>query len=358
MIDCVDLGADVIVPHHILHAGIGGFPADHEHGHALRHRPAHEALLLVEIEDVEAVDPGREDDQRGRHHRVGGRAVLDQLIQRGLVDDLARGDRDVLAQLEGAGIGVAQLPAAQIGQQMLHPLDQIVAPRLERALKHHRIGQREIGRARRLGYRPGGEAQLLALVGGQALDPVDHLANTLSQEQISLMQQREGRVRAPARIGKTAITARQLRVALGSFTRLGAKAILPQHIFPQPEAFVPQHLLLLDIRQRHLPIPALCHRHPARGIEIGQHRLRIGQPLGLILQPHPLQLLAGLGPMLHVFHRDGTFLGATYHRRENCLGKLGLCLHRLGEGVECGLSPRSVDHSQFPPASKRTFVAA
>ncbi len=50
------------------------------------------------------------------------------------MNHLARGDRDVLAQREGLGIGVAQLPATQIAEQMFHALDQISAPRFKRAL--------------------------------------------------------------------------------------------------------------------------------------------------------------------------------------------------------------------------------
>ena len=39
-----------------------------------RHRPADEALLRVEVEHVELVDPGRHDEERALQHRVGRRA--------------------------------------------------------------------------------------------------------------------------------------------------------------------------------------------------------------------------------------------------------------------------------------------
>ena len=202
MVDGIDLGAHVIVPDDILHAGIGRFPADHEHRHALRDGPAHEALLLVQIEDVEAVDPRREDDERGFQHRVGGGRILDQLEQIRFVDDLAGCGRDVLAQCEGVGIRVAQLAAPQIGEQVLHSLDQVFPARFQRSFEHDRIGHREIRRARRFGDGARGEAQLFALVRRQPVHIVDHGERLFGKEQIGLVDQREGGMGAPARIGK------------------------------------------------------------------------------------------------------------------------------------------------------------
>jgi hypothetical protein len=64
-IDRFHLRADVVVPGDLGHRLVGRAPRDHEHGHPLLDAPAHEALLRVEVEDVEAVDPRREDQQRG-----------------------------------------------------------------------------------------------------------------------------------------------------------------------------------------------------------------------------------------------------------------------------------------------------
>ncbi len=176
------------------------------------------------------------------------------------------------------------------------------------------------------------------------------------------MQQRKGGMRAPSFVGEATVFARQLRIALGSLVRLGADTILPQHIFPQPEALVPERLLLFDMRQRHLPIPALRQRHPARGIEIGEHHLRIGQSLGLILQPHPLQLLAGLGPVLHVLDRNRPIDLSPCQRCEHSLHELTLFLERLRKRIGLGAGRwlpglRLVDHSQFPIGSKHAFAS-
>src|SRR3546814_3760112 len=61
-----DLGAHIIVERDVGHALIGGFPGDDEGRQPLLDRTADEALLRVQIEDVEAVDPGREDHDRRR----------------------------------------------------------------------------------------------------------------------------------------------------------------------------------------------------------------------------------------------------------------------------------------------------
>jgi hypothetical protein len=108
-VDRLDLGADVIVPDDVGHGLVCGLPRNHENGDPLLHRPAHEAFRRVEIEDVEAVDPWREDHQRHFQHLFGHRAVLDQLEQRRFMHDLAGGDGNIAAEFEGAVVGMGQL---------------------------------------------------------------------------------------------------------------------------------------------------------------------------------------------------------------------------------------------------------
>ena len=333
MVDRIDLRADVIVPHHVAHACIGRFPADHEHRHALFDRPAHEALLRVEVEDIEAVDPRREDHQRRFHHRVGGRRILDQLVERGFVHDLARRHRDVLAEHESAVVGVAQLPAPQVGKQVLHAAHQIVAARLQRPLHHHRVEQREIGRAGRLGDRPGGEAQLFAFLVRQALHAVDHLGNAFGEKQIGLVDQRIGRVRAPARVGEAPVRTRQVGFALGHRLPLGAEPVLSEHLLPQRHAFLHQRLLPRRIGERHLAVPVIGHAHPARRIEIGGEGLRIAQLLGLVFEPHALQLRPDFGPVLHVFGFQRRAGGRFGQRREQRPREFGRGFEHVREGI-------------------------
>ena len=333
MVDRVDLGPHVVVPDHVLHVGVGRFPADHEHGHALFDRPAHEALLRVEVEDVETVDPRREDHQRGGQHRLGCRRVLNQLVERRFMDDLAGRGRDVLAQRKCAGVGVRQLPAAQIGQQVFHPLDQVLAARLERALHHHRIEQRVVRRARRIGQRARGEAQLLAPLVRQAFSAFDHGGNPLGEEQVGLMDQRIGGMRAPPRIGEAAVATRQFGFGRSLRGGIGAEPVLAQNLLPQSDAFLHQRLLLCRIGERHLPVPVLCQLHPPRGIEEGRKRLRIGKLLGLVFEPHRLQLHPDIGPVAHVLRRNRCARGRFRHRREQRARQLGRGFEHVGEGV-------------------------
>ena len=333
MVDRVDLRAHVIVPHHVFHAGIGRFPADHEHGDALFDRPAHEAFPGVEVEDVEPVYPWREDDQRRRQHRVGRRRVLDQLVERGLVHHLARRHRDVLAQRESARVGMRQLPAPQIGEQVFHPRDEVFALRFQRAFHHHRVEQREIGRAGRIGHRPRGEPQLFALVVGQPVDPVDHFGHALGQEQIGLVDQRIGGVRAPARVGETAVAARHVGGLPGLFLPAGAQSVLRQHLLPHLHPFLPQRLLLRGIGQRHLAVPVLRQPHPPRRVHPRHQRLRIGQLLALVFQPHRLQLRPDLGPVAHFLRRQRVAPRRLGHRREQRAGEFRRRFEKVGEGV-------------------------
>src|SRR3546814_16044332 len=66
-------------------------------------RPGDEAFRGVQIEDIEAVDPRREDDEWDGENLLRRRRIVDELIAIGLVDDLARRRRDIHADLERVG---------------------------------------------------------------------------------------------------------------------------------------------------------------------------------------------------------------------------------------------------------------
>src|SRR3546814_7015154 len=57
------------------------------------------------------------------------RRIVDELIEIGLVDDLARRRRDIHADLERVGIDVGKLPARQVAQHMFQTLEQAFAAR-------------------------------------------------------------------------------------------------------------------------------------------------------------------------------------------------------------------------------------
>src|SRR3546814_8571364 len=66
----------------------------------LVHGPADEAFFGVQIEDVEAVDPRREDQERCRQHVRRGRLILDELVEPRFVDHLARRSEEHTSELQ------------------------------------------------------------------------------------------------------------------------------------------------------------------------------------------------------------------------------------------------------------------
>ena len=154
--------SDIIVERGVGDALVGRLPADHEQGDALVDAPFDEAFLGREVEDVEAVDPRREDHQRRLQHLVGRRRVLDQLVERRLLDHLAGRRRQVAPDLERARLGLRQLARRDVLEHVGEALEQILAAGLDRPLQHLRVGQREIGRAHRIDEAARREAQPLA----------------------------------------------------------------------------------------------------------------------------------------------------------------------------------------------------
>src|SRR5262249_17951287 len=71
------------------------YPRDDEYGKPLRDAPPDERFFRSEVEDVELVDPGRNDQERALEHRLGRWRILDELHQRVLEDDLAGRERKI-----------------------------------------------------------------------------------------------------------------------------------------------------------------------------------------------------------------------------------------------------------------------
>ena len=123
---------------------VGVDPGDHEHGEPLRHRPAYEALLLVEVEHVKLIDPGRDDQKRSFEHRIRGGRVLDQLHQRIANDHLAGRGSHVYAELEFRAVALADFQVAFTGRDVLrkhfHAAHEVFALFLERLLQQLGVG--------------------------------------------------------------------------------------------------------------------------------------------------------------------------------------------------------------------------
>ena len=239
-----------------------------------------------EVEDVETVDPRREDHDRRLQHLVRRRRVLDQLVERRLLDHLARRRREVAPDLEHARLGLGQLPRRNVVEHVGEALEQVLAARLERPLQHLRIGQREVRRAHRVDEAARREAQLLARLGVDALDLVDRAEQLVRNLQIGLADGVEDRVLAPFGRGEAAVLA-----LLSAARRRGHAA---EHLAPGLQPLRPG--LRARAHQRHRigrGAPARRSRTPAAT------RPGNGWPC--------LQLL---GPEFHQH-----LLGAAHHQR-------------------------------------------
>ena len=140
---------DILFEPHIGIARVRVLPAHDEQRVALVHDPADQAVLRLEVHDVELVDPGREDHHRRAVHGFGGGRVLDQLHHAVAEHHGAFGGRDVPAHLEGLRVGERrkQLPVVtlDIAHHVLQPLHEAHALGLHRALQCIGIGGEVIG---------------------------------------------------------------------------------------------------------------------------------------------------------------------------------------------------------------------
>src|SRR3546814_5101547 len=97
---------------------------------SLLDRPSYEALLRRQVQNVEAVDPGREDQERLAEDLFRRGIVLDELKQFGLEHDLAGRGGDVAPKLERIGAGLGKLPPRQVGEHVLKPCEDRKSTRL------------------------------------------------------------------------------------------------------------------------------------------------------------------------------------------------------------------------------------
>ena len=184
-------------------------PGDHEHREALIDAPFDEGFFRREIEHVELVDPGRHDQQRRLQHRRRRRRVLDELHQLVLEDHLAGRDREIAADLEFRGVGLADLQIAAAGLDVLgqhvHAAHEVLGVGAERLAQQLRIGQHEVRRRQRVGDLLDVELGLLAGVRVEALGVLDQMVGPVGGEQIGLLEEVEELVRRPFRIGEAPV---------------------------------------------------------------------------------------------------------------------------------------------------------
>src|SRR5829696_272301 len=134
----------------VLHRGVRVLPGDHEDLEALLHEIPDHALLGREVKDVVPVDPGRDKEYRRLVDLLCLRLVLDELDELVAVDDPARRYGDVLAELEGRGVGHAEATLSEVGEQVSRPLGETRPPRLGDASEGGGVGEQEVYRRHRV----------------------------------------------------------------------------------------------------------------------------------------------------------------------------------------------------------------
>ena len=326
---------------------VGVHPGDHEHGVALVDRPLDERILLAQVEDVELVDPRRHDQQRPLQHLGGRRRVLDQLHQRVLVHDLARRDRDVLAQLELAAVGHAdaQLAAAaalQVAQQVVQAGEQVAAAGVDRRAQDFRVGHREVGRRQRVDVLAGEEVDLLARVLVQPLDAGHRAMGVAGGDQVGLLQVVEHEVVFPVLVLEPLVAPGRL----GHRRDRHAHRLQPGRL---PEVHVVAPHVHLQLHQLHRIAPDLLERLGERASDAGLVHRRSAGFLGHALEVAHHQLRTALREFgelaCHLSGVDGRWRCSRARRGvAGCAGGSGFghrgsCLLSVLERVAAGGRP-------------------
>ena len=224
----------VVVEAEVLQLGTRVLPARDEDRKALLGQMLDQALVLVEVQDVELVDPGRADHDRQRTHLLGDRRVVDQLEQPVAPDHLARRGTEVAPDLERVGLDHQQLAGLEVAQPIGPACLQALAAGLERALDRARVGPEEVAWRDRVEPVVDPEMGLLLLVRAQAGCVIVQRAQPMVQAQEAFLQDVEAGRLEPGRVGEALV--------LG----LGGDRIVRLH------AEQPLHAMLVE-RQRFAP---------------------------------------------------------------------------------------------------------
>jgi hypothetical protein len=237
-------------------AAVGIDPRGDEHREALAGQPADHRVLGAQVQDVELVDPRREDQQRDLVHRLGGRGELQQLQDVVLVDHLARGGGDVLADLELGQVGLAdrQLAAAalQVGGEVLHAAHQALALALHHLAQGGGVGDQEVRRREGVGQHLGEELDPALGVGIDAFGLRDQVVQPVRRQQVALLHHVEHRVGRPVGIAEPLVALGGGDHGLGRLAGHLAGRRLPQvHVAAEQVGLGPQQAVGLGGQAGH-----------------------------------------------------------------------------------------------------------
>src|ERR1700730_4296366 len=157
---------------------------------------ADETVLGLQVENVELVDPGRNEQQRYRVGLRGERRVLDQLDEAVSVDDLPLRDGEVLSWRKSFGVGHSHPTLTQLGNQITQAVSHTAATRLQRLAKSRRVRRQKQGRTRRIDQLLDVEHEAMPF-GRIGNLPVGFLAKLGGDREIALLKDPEKRGAAP-----------------------------------------------------------------------------------------------------------------------------------------------------------------
>ena len=256
--DGADAFGEVVVEAHVAHRGIRVLPARDVDVQALVEQVAHHALLRVEVEDVELVDPRRDDDHRlGMHLRLRGR-VVDDLEQAVAEDHRAGRGGEVAADLEAIRVGHAHVAGLQVGEHVAPALHQALAAAVDELPQRERVGQQVVGGRHRVEPLAPPEGGAPALLARQPRSVVEHVLHVVGEGEVPLLDQVPGGGLGPHRIGEARVVGIGLdRVGAGQAdgTPPGVPLQFPQRAAEAGDAFAellrvhqPGHLGVQDGR--------------------------------------------------------------------------------------------------------------
>ena len=190
-------------------ARVGVDPGDDKDGVPLLDEPAEQRFFRREVEDVEFVDPRRDDEERALPHALGGLRVLDELEEFVLEDHLARRRRQVLAELERRDVGLARKQQALAGRDIVgehpHSLHEVLSIASRGDLQNLGVGEDEVRGRKRIVDLPQIEARLLPRAVVDAVRLVDQLLGPVRGGEVELLQRGEHRVLVPLQVGEAAV---------------------------------------------------------------------------------------------------------------------------------------------------------
>ena len=215
---------------------------------------ADETVLGLQVENVELVDPGRNEQERYRVGLRGERRVLDQLDEAVSVDDLPLRDGEVLSWRESFGVGHSHPTLAQIGNQITQAVSHAAATRLQRLAKSRRVRRQKQGRTRRIDQLLDVEHEAMPF-GRIGNLPVGFLAKLGGDREIALLKDPEKRVLLPFRRLEAAVGCGAPKFFFGwrrqsPPARCGADPRL-RRFLPQPH---------IQFRGHRCRVHRICHR--------------------------------------------------------------------------------------------------